>query len=266
MLLGLLLCAVAFGSTLGGPLDDGRVPPLSPLARQLSNDPQLWPHSDTRDVTSVFGLPAGEARVMLLPVSHEHALPEGYVPPDLVRFGGHMVRGLIVPDLTAMVDAAAAEGVDIAVISGYRSPTEQTMAFETAVWQAIGRSNYTLDRSEAEARATRFVAPPGRSQHQLGTTIDFSTNEIGYGIHEAFAETGAGRWLAANAWQFGFVLPYPQQGEQRSGYAYEPWHYRWIGHDLAGALERDQYMNAPDRVVDDYLRAVQELLVAAGVP
>ena len=266
MLLALLLVVLAFGNTLGGPLDDVQVPPLSPLAVRLSNDAVLWTHADGRAPDTIFGLPMDEARIVLLPVSHRRALPEGYEPPDLAGIGGRQVRSLVVPDLTAMIDAAAAEGIELAVISGYRSPAQQTMAFDTAVWQAIGRSNYTIDQAEAEARATRFVAPPGRSQHQLGTAIDFSTDEIGYGVREAFAETAAGRWLAANAWQYGFVLPYSQQGEQRSGYAYEPWHYRWIGHDLAAFLERDQYMSAPDRVVDDYLAATEELLIAAGVP
>ena len=266
MLLALLLYAAAFGSTLGMPFEDPHPPPLSPLAIQLSGNPAFWSRADTGETTAIFGLLPSEARIVLLPVSHQRALPDGYVPPDLTRSGGRLVRSLIVPDLTAMIDAAAAEGIDVAVISGYRSPAEQTMAFESAVWQSLGRSNYTIDEAEAEARASRFVAPPGHSQHQLGTAIDFSTDEIGYGVQAAFAETAAGRWLATNAWQYGFVLPYPQQGEQRSGYAYEPWHYRWIGRNLAATLEGDQYMNASDRVVDDYLKAAEELLGAAGVP
>lgn len=266
MLLAFLLYAATLGSTLGMPYESAHPSPFSPLAIQLAGNPSFWSCADTGETTAIFGQLPTEARIVLLPVSHERALPEGYVPPDLTRVGGRQVRSLIVPDLTAMIDAAAADGVEIAVISGYRSPAEQSMAFETAVWQSLGRSNYSIDQAEAEARASRFVAPPGRSQHQLGTAVDFSTDRIGYGIREVFAETAAGHWLADHAWQYGFVLPYPRQGEERSGYAYEPWHYRWIGRDLATILERDQYMDAPDRVVDDYLRATEELLGAAGVP
>src|SRR5262249_46341976 len=106
----------------------------------------------------------------------------------------------------------------------------------------------------------------GHSQHQLGTAIDVSSWEIGYGVRAGFAETTTGRWLKANAWQYGFVLPYPKDGEARSGYAYEPWHYRWIGRDLAAVLARDNYLNDSTRVVDDYLSAAEEVLAVANVP
>ena len=126
------------------------------------------------------------------------------------------------------------------------APDEQALAFESAVWSAMARAGEPIDRAEAEARMARFVAPPGHSQHQLGTAIDFSTWEINYAVQPTFAETEAGRWLEANAWQFGFVLSYTRQGEERSGYAYEPWHYRWIGRDLAAVLQRDGYHGPPD--------------------
>jgi D-alanyl-D-alanine carboxypeptidase len=264
MLLALLFAVFLVGSTVETSFEESH-PPLTPLAARLAAEPSLASKSG-EDGDSVFGLPAPEARMVLLRVTHERALPDGYEPPDLTRVGGHTVRALVVPDLTAMIDAAAADGVEIAVISGYRSPAEQTMAFETAVWQEVGRAGESIDRPEAEARATRFVAPPGHSQHQLGTAIDFSSEEVGYGVRAAFAETTTGRWLKANAWQFGFVLPYPKDGEARSGYAYEPWHYRWIGRDLAAVLAHDNYLDDPTRVVDDYLSAAEEVLAPTLMP
>jgi D-alanyl-D-alanine carboxypeptidase len=100
----------------------------------------------------------------------------------------------------------------------------------------------------------------------LGTAIDFSTYEVNYALQPKFAETVAGRWLAQNAWQYGFVLSYTRQGEDRSGYAYEPWHYRWIGRDLSMVLQRDGYLDHPTLIVDDYLRAAEELLAVEGIP
>ena len=266
MLLALLVVWQSFTWALTYPLEDNHPPPLSPLAARLAGEPVALARSDTGQIETFFGLPSSEARLILLPASHKRPLPDGYVPPDLTRAGGKLARSVIVPDLTAMIQAAEAEGVEIALISAYRSPEDQSQAFETAVWQAIGRSSEPMDQVEAEARASRFVAPPGHSQHQLGTAIDFSTWEIGYGVRSAFADTATGRWMATNAWQYGFVMPYPQQGEARSGYAYEPWHYRWVGRDLAAILARDHYLDGSALVVDDYLLAIEELSSAEGLP
>ena len=63
---------------------------------------------------------------------------------------------------------------------------------------------------EAERRTARFVAPPGHSQHQLGTAVDFSSWEVNYAIQPKFAETEAARWLEQNAWQYGFVVRYTE--------------------------------------------------------
>jgi D-alanyl-D-alanine carboxypeptidase len=239
--------------------------PLSSLALHI----QVEAHTVTRDETgrtsAIFGLPAAEARMLLIPVDRQRALPDGYAPPDLVSFGGRQVWAIVRPDLSAMIEAASKENVDLAPISGYRPADEQSLAFESAVWQSMARGE-SANRDEAEAKMARYVAPPGHSQHQLGTAIDFSTWDINYALQPTFAETEAGRWLEQNAWQYGFVLSYTRNGEERSGYAYEPWHYRWIGRDLAAVLQRDGYLNHPTLIADDYLRATEEILVNENIP
>ena len=271
-----MLKLIALGLTLilffvVAPLGVGAAPRFSEsrfseLAARLSAEPSaLLRDLDGRPV-AVVDVPLGEARIVLLPVTRDRPLPDGYEPPDLTRAGGRPVRQVILGDLEAMIDAAATDGVELAPISAYRSPGEQAAAFESAVWRALGRAGGTIDRAEAEARAARFVAPPGHSQHQLGTAVDFSSWEIGYAIQPRFDETVASRWLAARGWEFGFVLPYPRDKEERTGYAYEPWHWRWIGRPLAAALWRDGYFGHPHYVVDDYLRAVEELMDAEAVP
>ena len=245
-------------------------PPLSSLAVRLQVERAAVVRDAAGQVMAVFGLPAAEARLLLLPVNRQRGLPPGYEPPDLTRFGGRLVRSIVRPDLAAMVEAAAADGVELAAISGYRSPDEQALAFESAVWRAMARAagpdGRPIDRAEAELRSARFVAPPGHSQHQLGTAVDFSTWEINYALQPRFAETDAGRWLELHAWEYGFVLPYTRDGEARSGYAYEPWHFRWIGRDLAAVLQRDAYLSHPSLIVDDFLRATEELLAFEAVP
>lgn len=263
--------APAGPASAGGPVS---VPttrlPLSSLAVRLQIERTAIVRDATGQVTTIFGLPASEARTLLLPVNRRRGLPAGYEPNDLSRYGGRLVRALMKPDLAAIVEAAAKDRVELAAISGYRSPDEQALAFQSAVWRSLARERTPegkpLDMAEAESRSARFVAPPGHSQHQLGTAIDFSSWEVNYALNPAFGETEAGRWLEQHAWEFGFVLPYTRHGEERSGYAYEPWHFRWIGKDLAMALQHDNYLNHPSLIVDDYLRATEELLAFEAVP
>src|SRR5262249_39812491 len=103
------------------------------------------------------------------------------------------------------------------------------------------------------------------SQHQLGTTVDLTSPENGNGLGQQFGLTRAGRWLVAHATEYGFVLPYTEQGEVRTGYAAEPWHLRWVGRDLAGLMQADAYLERDGLVADDYLVAL-DLLLADRVP
>lgn len=68
-----------------------------------------------------------------------------------------------------------------------------------------------------------FSAPPGASQHQLGTVIDFGT------ITDAYADTAEGKWMLNNAWKYGWSLSYPKGMEHITGYNWECWHYRYLG-------------------------------------
>jgi LAS superfamily LD-carboxypeptidase LdcB len=116
----------------------------------------------------------------------------------------------------------------LAAVSVYRSYEQQASVYNSYM------------HIYGVARADTFSARPGHSQHQLGTTIDFSTSEMGinYGLSDVFAETKAGQWLMANAYKYGFFLAYPQGQERVTGYKYEPWHYRYIG--VQNALELKQ--------------------------
>jgi len=149
-------------------------------------------------------------------------LPPGYAPPDLVPVsragiaGDGRVRAIVVPDLEAMVDHADAEGIPLAVRSAFRSETSQRKVF--AGWV----------RSSGRSAALRSSARPGHSEHQLGTTIDFSVDGGAPWMGD-FAATKTGRWLAAHGPEYGFVLSYPEGAFDRTCYDAEPWHFRWVG-------------------------------------
>ena len=158
-------------------------------------------------------------------------LPSDYAPGDLVDSsvaglnGGYPVRGIVVADLAAMAADARAAGTPISLVSGYRSHAQQQATFDH--WVSIG----------GYKQALRTSARPGHSEHQLGTAIDV-TSEGGAAPwdYADWAATPAGGWMAANAWRYGFVMSYPRGSYDASCYDYEPWHYRYVGRDLAARI------------------------------
>lgn len=156
------------------------------------------------------------------------ALPSDYVPPNLVSTAnaglndGYHIRSLVIPDLAELADAARANGTPLEVVSAYRSYQTQADVFE--YWVGVG----------GREQALRTSARAGHSQHQLGTTLDFT----GLGgsapwNYADWAETPAGAWMAANAWRYGFVMTYTPGNSDVTCYDYEPWHYRYVGREVA---------------------------------
>jgi D-alanyl-D-alanine carboxypeptidase len=118
-----------------------------------------------------------------------------------------------------MVNAATQDGMDLSIRSAYRSYATQQSTYN--YWLSVNGGNVGV--------TDQISARPGHSQHQLGTTLDFSSGEINDGLGGTFASTQASKWLADNAWKYGFVIGYPAGYESVTGYMYESWHYRYIG-------------------------------------
>ena len=157
-------------------------------------------------------------------------LPSTFVPNDLVKLDsivpvarkGLSLRSAAAGALAAMARAAKADGVRLVAGSSYRSWAYQKAVFAREV------------KSYGEEQAKRESAEPGRSQHQLGTAIDFSP------IDDVFGKSPAYAWLVAHARDFGFSQSYPEGLEAVTGYRPESWHWRWIG-PAATRLERDYF-------------------------
>jgi putative cell wall-binding protein len=159
------------------------------------------------------------------------AVPSDYHPPDLVDTssaginGGYRMRGHVTADLRAMTEAAHAAGRPVQVVSAYRSYATQRTTFDH--WVSVG----------GYEQALRTSARPGHSEHQLGTTFDFTS--LGGRAPWEYADWAAlpaGAWMAANAWRYGFVMSYPRNSFSRVCYDYEPWHYRYLGRALAAEV------------------------------
>ena len=158
-------------------------------------------------------------------VNKQHPLQPSYVPASLTTVAGSQVATPVVPDLTALLDAAAADGVHLTLVSGYRSYAYQTRSHRHAVI------------SEGYDYAESVSARAGYSEHQTGLTMDFGgVTRPSCNLEDCFAGTAEGRWLAAHAAAFGFLLRYTSANTAITGYASEAWHYRWIGADLVAAM------------------------------
>ena len=203
-------------------------------------------------LVSVFGLDPSVADEVLLRATRVDALPDGYAPPDLVDTlsagipadGSQRIRSLIVPDTRRLIASAAEAGCDLYIGSGFRSQAYQAQVF-AAQTARFGNPD----------TAERYSARPGHSQHQLGTTIDFTS------AFRGFRGSDAAAWLQAHAHEFGFILPYTPASQACTGYIDEPWHARWVGPHLASSLQALDYQSWTDQCADDAIAAVR---LAAG--
>lgn len=193
-------------------------------ALYYSHNQQLREESPTASVTSCDDLS--------VLVDRSHTLPSDYAPGDLVplqdygvpTLGSEVLRREAAEHLGRLVEDAAVDGEELVVASGYRSYEDQKL------------SHLRLMSVFGEA-AGRMSATPGHSQHQLGTAVDFTNAAAAYEVSGFFAQTSAHWWLEQHAWEYGFVLAYPQGKEDQTGYEWEPWHYRFVGVEDAKRLQ-----------------------------
>ena len=129
-----------------------------------------------------------------------------------------------------MADAAAAEGAGrIGANNGYRSYDLQVATHASHV------------RNSGQAGADASSARAGHSEHQTGLALDLVACDSSCGAIESFGATVQGEWIAANAWEYGFIVRYEQIGSGITGYKPEPWHLRYLGRELAAAYHQGGY-------------------------
>ena len=140
--------------------------------------------------------------------------------------------------LKNLLQDASSTGIDIQILSAHRSFSEQ----------AGVKSSYAVTYGRG---ANSFSADQGYSEHQLGTAVDFTDAKVG-GTFLGFDKTETYKWLADNAYKYGFILSYP---ESNGYYIYEPWHWRFVGRNLAGKLhdQSKYFYDIDQRDIDSYL-------------
>ena len=168
-------------------------------------------------------------------VNKEHLLGEEYVPDTLVEI--HEPTGekldktyinrldeLAYKKFKIMQQAALEEGYEIFVDSSFRTYEYQKQVLD-----------YNIEKNGLEY-AEKYVAPPGGSEHQTGLAIDVIYRRDGVMIEDSDEKAPEIQWLFNHAHEYGFILRYPKGKENITGYNYEPWHFRYVGEDIANII------------------------------
>ncbi len=170
-------------------------------------------------------------------VNKEYALPESYVPenlviPDIKFYGGvnndkNKLRQEAAEAIEKMFCEALDDDIVLYGVSGYRSYARQKEIYEKNV------------RMRGIQATNKVSAAPGHSEHQTGLAMDISSKSLGGALTEKFGDTPEGKWVAANCYQYGFIIRYPENTEQITGYSYEPWHIRYVGTEISEYIHNE---------------------------
>jgi D-alanyl-D-alanine carboxypeptidase len=184
--------------------------------------------------TVAAGLVVTDPASLTVVVNKQRALPTSYVPAGLtvpsiaLRYSAGLEQSHLRADaaiaLEHMVAAANADGVHLALVSGYRSAAYQTTVYNNSV------------RAYGVAATDQGIARPGHSEHQTGLAADLGTSSGACDVQACFADTPEGQWLATHAAAYGFIIRYPDGQDAHTGYEYEPWHVRYVGSPTATAI------------------------------
>ena len=178
----------------------------------------------------------GDADWLLTLVNNNVALPENWEDTLEVKTAdtstGKELATVAADAFINMKNAAAADGIELMLCSGYRSVEYQTGLFndEKQKWLDEG-----LSEQEAYDKAKTVVAVPGYSEHNSGLAADIVTPKH-QNLDDAFGDTDAAKWLFEHAPEYGFILRYPENKQAITGIIYEPWHYRYVGVENAKAI------------------------------
>ena len=213
---------------------------------------------NTAAPANALGLTADEARAMLADplmvlVNHTSKMPDDYTF-DTKECGSatavnKTLQTVACDAFLEMQKAAAADGVTVWMQSGYRSVKYQTSLYERKTKYYLDKG---YDNATAKEKAAAVVNPPGYSEHNCGLAADLNSPEH-TGLDEGFEKTVAFRWLCEHAGDYGFILRYPKDAEDKTEIIYEPWHWRYVG------VENAAKINASGLCFEEYIETLQSI-------
>lgn len=228
------------------------------MPAQSIADSTVSSSENTAAPANALGLTADEARAMLADplmvlVNHTSKMPDDYIF-DTKECGSatavnKTLQTVACDAFLEMQKAAAADGVTVWMQSGYRSVKYQTSLYERKTKYYLDKG---CDNATAREKAAAVVNPPGYSEHNCGLAADLNSPEH-TGLDEGFEKTTAFRWLCEHAGDYGFILRYPKDAEDKTEIIYEPWHWRYVG------VENAAKINASGLCFEDYIETLQSI-------
>ena len=171
-------------------------------------------------------------------VNRDNVLPEGYEGIDLVSFGDQKMNRVAGEAMQRLISAGKAAGYNYVLYSGYRTYSRQ---YNNYYGKISYYENNGYSREEAVRLTNMYYAPPGASEHHTGLAADVCIPSIvnKYAcLHEDYEYTDEFKWFYEHAAEYGFILRYRKGDEAITGYNYEPWHFRYVGVDIATEIEK----------------------------
>ncbi len=195
------------------------------------------------------GFPEGEDWQLLL-VNPWNEMPEDYEVELKTLPSGLKVDERIYDDLAAMLQACRDAGLSPKICSAYRTQAKQASLYNNKIAR-LRKAGY--GKQAAIKEAGRWVARPGTSEHQLGLALDIVSTSY-QALTKKQEKTAEQKWLMEHCWEYGFILRYPNDKSEITGIGYEPWHYRYVGEEIA------QDVRESGLCFEEYLLAREEAL------
>lgn len=188
----------------------------------------------------------------LLLVNPWNEIPEDYEVHLKALADGHKVDEKAFDDLAAMLEACRDAGLRPKICSSYRTMSKQSYLYNNKIAR-LQKAGYS--KKAALAEAGRWVARPGTSEHQLGLALDIVSSSY-QSLTKKQEKTAEQKWLMKHCWEYGFILRYPNDKSEITGIGYEPWHYRYVGREVALDI-RDSGL-----CMEEYIALREETLAA----
>lgn len=181
----------------------------------------------------------------LVLVNSTHFMDEDYVPELSEIEDNYYVDSRIEAELRQMLAAGRKAGLDFVICSAYRTMEKQTSLYENKVSRLMSEKGLSYEKAYVEAGNT--VAYPGTSEHQLGLAVDIVARDYQQ-LDDAQANTDEAKWLKEHCYEYGFILRYPLDKTEETGIIFEPWHYRYVGKEVAKEIMEqgiclEEYLN-----------------------
>ncbi|MCQ2451275.1 MAG: M15 family metallopeptidase [Clostridia bacterium] len=235
VVIGIIVGVIYFGGK-----KDNKDTDLSKKTEPTKTASEIKEEEPEEVIDAPDGLDAKYGNLIL--VNGENALPENYdsdIRADLVEIDAELrnnnyvtkIHKTVYPYITAMVKAAQNDGVDLKVWSPFRSYADQQVLFQNQVNRCGGD----------EIKAATVVARPGTSEHNTGICADFNMAD------DKFETTPMFKWMCENAENYGFILRYPKDKQDKTGVIYESWHWRFVG------IENARKINKLGLCLEEYL-------------